>query len=151
MITFEIMNLQVWKSLKALTINGENDIPGKEDSKDCVENENCEFDSGNVARFAYCLILMGSFWISECVPIAVTALFPYFLFPLFGLASGKPMFRLTRNWIHLVASSVAVNYMKNTNFMLLGGLMVAIAIETSNLHRRIALGTLRLVGSSPRR
>ena len=30
---------------------------------------------------------MASFWISECVPIPVTALFPYFLFPLFGLAS----------------------------------------------------------------
>ena len=86
---------QSLKSLKALTINGENDIPGKEDSKDCIESENCEFDSGNVARFAYCLILMGSFWISECVPIAVTALFPYFLFPLFGLASGKPFLRLT--------------------------------------------------------
>ena len=62
---------------------------GGEDSKDCVEDGTCEFDSGNVARFAYCLIVMASFWISECVPIAVTALFPYFLFPLFGLASGE--------------------------------------------------------------
>ena len=41
--------------------------------------------------------------------------------------------------------------MKNTNFMLLGGLTVAIAIETSQLHRRIALGTLKVIGSSPRR
>ena len=144
------MKIPWWQSSKALTINGENDIPGKEDSKDCIENENCEFDSGNVARFAYCLILMASFWISECVPIAVTALFPYFLFPLFGLASGKLL--LTRSEQNSIqASSVAVNYMKNTNFMLLGGLTVAIAIETSNLHRRIALGTLRIVGSSPRR
>lgn len=35
--------------------------------------------------------------------------------------------------------------------MLLGGLTVAIAIETSQLHRRIALGTLKVIGSSPRR
>ena len=35
--------------------------------------------------------------------------------------------------------------------MLLGGLTVAIAIETSQLHRRIALGTLKIIGSSPRR
>ena len=73
----------------ALVINGENDIPGTDQTTDCKLDSSCQFDSGNVARFAYCLILMASFWISECVPIPVTALFPYFLFPLFGLASGE--------------------------------------------------------------
>ena len=53
--------------------------------KDCDADNVCEYDSRNVARFAYCLLVMGSFWITECIPISVTALLPYILFPLFGL------------------------------------------------------------------
>ena len=53
--------------------------------KDCDPDNVCEYDSSNVARFAYCLLVMGSFWITECIPISVTALLPYILFPLFGL------------------------------------------------------------------
>ena len=53
--------------------------------KDCDADNVCEYDSSNVARFAYCLLVMGSFWITECIPISVTALLPYILFPLFGL------------------------------------------------------------------
>ena len=45
---------------------------------------------------------------------------------------------------------MAVNYMKATNFMFLGGLMMAIGVEHSGLHRRIALKILILVGTSPR-
>ena len=40
--------------------------------------------------------------------------------------------------------------MSNVNMLLVGGFMLAIAIEQSNLHRRIALGALKLVGSNPR-
>ena len=40
--------------------------------------------------------------------------------------------------------------MSNVNMLLIGGFMLAIAIEQSNLHRRIALGALKLVGSNPR-
>ena len=68
-----------------------------------------------------------------------------FLIISYSVYSFKQFFKLKK------ASNVAVNYMKNTNFMLLGGLTVAIAIETSQLHRRIALGTLKIIGSSPRR
>lgn len=57
---------------------------------------------------------MATYWITECLPIAVTALIPYVFYPLFGIRK---------------SSDVAKNYMKNTNFLLLGGLMVAIAIE----------------------
>lgn len=37
------------------------------------------------AKCAYVLILMAVFWISESVPIAVTALLPLFLFPMMGV------------------------------------------------------------------
>ena len=128
-------------TLPIIAINGKNDIgdPGcctPSDDVICNELDLCEFDSADVARFSYCLIVMATFWITECIPIASTALLPYALYPLFGLAD---------------AGKVAPNYMKNTNFLFMGSMVVAVAVETSNLHRRIALGTLKLIGGSPRR
>jgi sodium-dependent dicarboxylate transporter 2/3/5 len=45
---------------------------------------------------------------------------------------------------------VSINYLKATNFMFLGGLILALAIEHSGLHRRLALRIMLLVGTSPR-
>lgn len=89
----------------------------------------------SIAQFAYCLITMACFWIFEVLPISVTALLPYILFPSLGLMN---------------SSAVAAKYMSNTNLLLVGGFMVAIAIEETGLHKRIALGALKIVGSNPR-
>jgi len=89
----------------------------------------------SIAEFAFCLITMACFWIFEVLPISVTALLPYILFPSLGLMS---------------SSAVAAKYMSNTNLLLVGGFMVAIAIEETGLHKRIALGALKIVGSNPR-
>jgi len=69
-------------------------------------------------------LLMASWWITEAIPLAVTALLPLVLFPILGIVPGK---------------EIAPTYMNHIIFVYLGGFMVALAMEKWNLHRRIAL------------
>ena len=72
------------------------------------------------ARCLYVLILMGCFWLGELIPIPATALLPVVLFPVLGI---------------MTTGQVSMFYMKSSIMLFIGGLMVAIAVEHSNLHR----------------
>lgn len=79
--------------------------------------------------------LMAVWWLTEAVPLAVTALLPLVLFPLLKI----PPY-----------SDVAMQYGKEILFLFLGGFLIALGIEESGLHRRVALHVLRIVGDRPR-
>ncbi|MFH0999759.1 MAG: SLC13 family permease [Bacteroidota bacterium] len=79
-------------------------------------------------------ILMAVWWITESVPLAVTALLPVAVFPLLGIMNGK---------------DVSTTYFNHIIFLFIGGFLFALAMEKWNLHKRIALKILLTVGSSP--
>ncbi len=80
--------------------------------------------------------LMAVWWICESVPIPVTALLPIVLFPLGALAPIK---------------TIMPAYADPIVFLFLGGFLLALAMERSGLHRRIAFGLLGIMGLRPRR
>ncbi|QMW22179.1 SLC13 family permease [Sandaracinobacteroides saxicola] len=80
-------------------------------------------------------VLMAAWWFTEAVPIAATALLPFLLFPLLGIAS---------------AGDAAQSYYSPIIFLVLGGALVALAVEKAGLHRRLALAIARRGGTSPR-
>jgi sodium-dependent dicarboxylate transporter 2/3/5 len=81
-------------------------------------------------------ILMAIWWITEAVPLAVTALLPVVLFPVFGVLDGK---------------TVSSMYFNHLIFLFLGGFVMALAMERWNLHKRIAIKVLIFFGISPGR
>jgi sodium-dependent dicarboxylate transporter 2/3/5 len=77
---------------------------------------------------------MAIWWISECVPLALTAMIPLICFPLFGIATGK---------------EIAPKYVNSIIFLFLGGFLIAQAMENTGLHKRVALNMLARLHASP--
>jgi len=78
-------------------------------------------------------VLMAVWWATEAIPVAVTALLPLALFPLLDITSFE---------------TAALPYANKNIYLFLGGFILALGIESSGLHKRIALKMILAVGSS---
>ncbi len=92
--------------------------------------------SPEAQRMAATVVLMGCWWIGESLPLGVTALVPLVLFPLLKIVPVK---------------QVAPSYANHYVFLLLGGFFIALTMQRWNLHTRIALLIIRIVGTSAAR
>jgi sodium-dependent dicarboxylate transporter 2/3/5 len=86
-----------------------------------------------VTRMAAVALLMAGWWITEAIPIPVTSMLPVALFPLLGILDGR---------------STASTYFNHLIFLFIGGFLFALSMQRWDLHRRIALRILRVLGTS---
>ena len=89
--------------------------------------------SGSAVAILASTLWIATWWITEAVPIPATSLLPLILFPLTGGLSGD---------------ATASSYGDNTIFLFMGGFLIALAMQKWNLHKRIALFIISLVGTS---
>lgn len=107
------------------------------------------------ARCGYVVCVMALYWMTEAIPLPVTSLLPIVMFPLLGVLSTDKIciaYFKEPNMMFIGKTAInpgILNIPENLNVS--GGLIVAIAVEHCNLHKRIALRILLLVGSSPKR
>lgn len=80
-------------------------------------------------------VLTAVWWMSEAIPIVVTALLPLVLFPILNLAEIKDSLG---------------KYIDPTIFLFMGGFLLALAMQRWNLHKRVTLRVLVFMGSSPK-
>ena len=69
------------------------------------------------------IILLVAYWTNEALPLGVVSLLPVVAFPLLGILDIK---------------AVTANYSNPIIFLFLGGFMLAVAVEKTNLHQLIA-------------
>lgn len=82
------------------------------------------------------MLMMATWWSTEAIPIPATSLLPIVLIPALGLGS---------------ISQATSPYANPIIFLFLGGFTLGLAMQKWNLHRRIALLTLRAMGDKPKR
>ncbi len=78
------------------------------------------------------MVLMATWWIQDRIPIPATSLLPIFLFPFFELDT---------------AQGVSLYYGRPIIFLFLGGFILALGLQHSGAHKRLALKIVNLIGS----
>jgi solute carrier family 13 (sodium-dependent dicarboxylate transporter), member 2/3/5 len=80
------------------------------------------------------IVLMAAWWMTEALPLTATALVPFLAFPLLGI---------------MTATDAAAAYYSPILFLVLGGAIIALAIERTGLHRRLALAIVSRGSGGP--
>lgn len=80
------------------------------------------------------IALMAFLWVTELIPLSVTSLIPIVFLPAIGVGS---------------LSEITSYYAKPIIFLFLGGFLLAIGIQQTGLHKRIALFLLKKIGDKP--
>ena len=78
--------------------------------------------------------LMAAWWMTEALPLSATAMLPFLVLPLTGVAD---------------ANKTAAAYYSPIMFLFVGGAFLALAIERTGLHRRLALAIVKRGGATP--
>ncbi len=81
------------------------------------------------------IVLLVVMWTNEALPLGVVSLLPILLFPAFDIMS---------------TNATSVNYSKSIIFLFLGGFMIAIATQKTNLHKYVSNKLLTLFPNTPR-
>ncbi|KAF9824546.1 hypothetical protein SFRURICE_004003 [Spodoptera frugiperda] len=81
----------------------------------------------------YTLLVMAVFWVTECIPLAVTSFIPIVIFPLTDVMNTR---------------ECCTTYMNDSVMMFLGSLILAYSVEQSGLHKRLAYFSIQLIGYS---
>jgi solute carrier family 13 (sodium-dependent dicarboxylate transporter), member 2/3/5 len=110
------------------------------DGTDNNSSISSETPATNTLSFSAKLVLattfwMAAWWITEAIPIYVTALLPLILFPSLSITG---------------LGQTAANYADRIIFLFLGGFILAKAVEKTQLHRRFALNMLKVFGTTPK-
>ncbi|WP_120716046.1 SLC13 family permease [Tsuneonella amylolytica] len=77
------------------------------------------------------VVWMAAWWMTEALPLTATALLPFLVMPMAGVMTAK---------------ETASTYYDPILFLILGGAFIALAIERTGLHRRLALALLKNAG-----
>jgi sodium-dependent dicarboxylate transporter 2/3/5 len=87
------------------------------------------------ARLVGVIAFLVTLWTNNGLHMGVVSMLPILLFPMFGLVESK---------------DVVTNYSKTTIFLFVGGFLLAIATEKSQLHKRLATKLLSIFPNTPR-
>lgn len=80
-------------------------------------------------------VLMGVWWMTEALPLPITALLPLVIFPASQIIGFKP---------------IAAPYADPIIFLFMSGFILALGMQRWNLHRRLALRIVLMVGTKPK-